>query len=215
MDSSNNLSPLIEEIEKERDWRISEFRRIKSIQFAYKDQNKYFVTYSSMCIPMIYAHWEGFCVSVFRIVANYINNQNLTYNEINNSLFTYSHDKTYNYLKGKQGFQQRCKFSTDFLSTISTKKIKIIQKFDCKSNLKFKVLLNMFEVLGSQNSNLDKYSRDIDKLVEVRNAIAHGENSIVVDFQMVHGFIETVVKLYDEIILILIEYLRTKKYLKI
>ena len=210
----NELENIIEELEKERDWRVGEFRRIKNIYLHIKEDERYNTTYSTMCIPIIYAHWEGFCVTSFRIVINYINNQQLSYEKIINSLFTYSHSTTYDYLKGKQGFQQRCKFSTRFLSSISTAPIEIGQKIDTKSNLKFKILVELLSIFSVPSTNFSKYERDLNKLVEVRNHIAHGENSIVVDESMIQDFTDTTISLIDEIILMFSDYLTNKKYLK-
>ena len=157
MDAQSIADNIIAEIEKDRDWRVNEFFKMKSIHYDIKNNQKYNLTYLSMCIPIIYAHWEGFCTNSFRIITNHINDQKLTYNRIINSLFTYSQKATYDYLKGKQGFQQRCKFSKQFVESLNRNHIKIDSNFNAKSNLKFKILLEYFEIFDEDISHLKKF----------------------------------------------------------
>lgn len=214
MEIQDEISTLLNEVEQERDWRVNEFRQIKTIYLQLKENDQFIQTYASMCIPMLYAHWEGFCVSIFRIVVNFINSKQLAFDKIHNSLFTYSHDKTYNYLKGKQSFPQRCRFSSNFLQSLESNPIVLGRKYDCKSNLKYKILENLLEVFSIEDNRLKVYSVDLNRLVEVRNAIAHGENSIVVNDEMIQKYIDLIVNLYDGLILIFKEYIESEKYLK-
>lgn len=214
MEIQDEISTLLSEVEQERDWRVNDFRQIKTIYLQLKENNQFIQTYSSMCIPMLYAHWEGFCVSIFRIVVNFINGKRLTFDKIHNSLFTYAHDKTYNYLKGKQSFSQRCRFSYNFLESLEDNPIVLGRKYDTKSNLKYKILENFLEVFNIEAKRLKAYSADLNRLVEIRNAIAHGENSIIVNDEMIQKYIDLIVNLYDGLILIFKEYIETEKYLK-
>jgi MAE_28990/MAE_18760-like HEPN len=213
MEFSNEIQRLISEIEKERDWRVKEFQNIKILNFKIETLEKCQSTFSTMCIPIIYAHWEGFCSSTFRLVIDYINNKTLSYDQLNNCLFTYSNKKTYDYLKGKQSFSQRCKFSKSFIKSINESNIKLDGKLETKSNLKFDVLIEMLKVFDIVEHNLEGHRSHLNRLVEIRNNIVHGENSINVTSPMTFKTIENVVTLIDDLILLLANYLENEKYL--
>lgn len=210
----NSQTNIIAEIEINRDWRVKEFQKIKLIYSDLQGNPRHLQTYSSMCIPMIYAHWEGYCVATFRLVADHINNQRLPYKSLINTLFTYSQKSTYDYLKGKQSFEQRCKFSTKFIQILNGDSITIDKKLDAKSNLNFKIFKEFFQIFDIEIEHLkESYNRELDRLVRVRNSIVHGENSIVVDDEMIMKYINLVTELFDQVLLIFSDFLLNQKFI--
>ncbi|MDM8514876.1 MAE_28990/MAE_18760 family HEPN-like nuclease [Desulfobacterales bacterium HSG16] len=214
MDFDKKIDNLIDEIESERDWRAKEFQIIKDMYFSIREDKKerFYSTYSMMCIPMIYAHWEGFCATLFRHITNFLNGLNLKPDQVTIKLFTFAQSKTYDYLKGKHSFEQKCKFSTKFMD-LQKKNVKLNKKFDTKSNLKFDPLSDMLDLFDIEHSSLQKYKAKLDRLVEIRNNIAHGENSIIVDDEMLYFYSGFIIELIDEIIVKFDLFLRNKQFL--
>ncbi len=214
MTYDDKVKRIIEEIVRERDWREREFSVMKGIYLRLKENEKSLKTYATMCIPIIYAHWEGFCVTIFRHVCDFVNQQNLNHDQLSISLFTFSKSRTYDYLKGKQSFEQRCKFSKSFIDALNANTIVIPNRFNTKSNLKYDMLGEMLEIFELDANEVVKYKRDLNKLVEIRNHIAHGENSIIVSERILLDNMTLVLSLIDELIVIFENFLNNKSYLK-
>ena len=132
---------LVHELEAERDWRVAELSKIKLLfrEIKEMDNDEYSSIYLKMTIPMIYAHWEGYCISSFRIVIEYINRREINAHEIAYNILTYANNKTYDKLKGKSSFEQRVEFSKKFVEILNGK-VKLAERVDTKSNLNYKVL---------------------------------------------------------------------------
>jgi hypothetical protein len=213
MNFLEKINKIISELEYERDWREKEFKKIKRIYLTLNNQINTLQTYKYMCMPIIYAHWEGFCVISFKIIVAYINDLEIEYHKLKNNIFTFSHSKTYDYLKGKQSFDQRCKFSNDFIKTLINKKITIPNFFNTKSNFNYSVLTEMCNLLALEN-NFSLYERDLNRLVAIRNNIAHGENGIEINEEELFNFIKVIMEVFDLLIITYRDYLLNEKYLK-
>ncbi|BCG58279.1 MAE_28990/MAE_18760 family HEPN-like nuclease [Paenibacillus sp. URB8-2] len=204
---------LTKELEHERDWRVKEFALIKKQYLRYK-REEFKKIFAKMIIPLLYAHWEGYCVSSFKLVLKFINEQKLSYIQITNNLFTYAHHNTYNYLKGKHSFEQRCKFSKNFMQLINQHEISVQTKIDTKANLKFEVLQEVCSFIGMSFEKFIEHKDDLDKLVSIRNAIAHGENGFSFDIDEITKNIVLVTNLMDLLLIESLSYIQEKKYLK-
>jgi len=100
---------LVEEIEQSNHWRDGEFAKFK-VNPANLDEK----LWCRMCVPMIYAHWEGFVVSSIKELLKYINNCQLTPNRVPTRLIVHCFDDSYKTLGGKQSFSQRVEFTNKF-----------------------------------------------------------------------------------------------------
>ena len=76
-----------------------------------------------MCIPYVYAHWEGFIVESFKLLIDYLNNLTLKNTETANQLLTFSHLKTLRPLSGKQSFDSCEAFVENFSLSLKTEKL--------------------------------------------------------------------------------------------
>lgn len=208
---------LINEIVADRDWRMQELEFLKKLdkrtlynQVSEKERNIYY----RMCIPIIYAHWEGFISSSFKSLIDCINAQNLSRDEIINELFAFSQKTNFQCLAGKQNFRQRCEFSEKFIISFS-KPFKIDTKLlSTKSNLKFEVLEEILSWFNMQPIGYQPYKQQINQLVNIRNAIAHGENSIKITYNDLEKYIKVVNDLFDITITSLQKYLLNEEYRK-
>lgn len=205
---------LVHELEAERDWRVAELSKIKLLfrEIKEMDNDEYSSIYLKMTIPMIYAHWEGYCISSFRIVIEYINRREINAHEIAYNILTYANNKTYDKLKGKSSFEQRVEFSKKFVEILNGK-VKLAERVDTKSNLNYKVLQEILKIFEMKEEDIQQYKSDLNILVNIRNSIAHGENSVMVDFGKMVNNIQMITNLIDAMLLKQVHYIKTEAYL--
>lgn len=205
----------VKELEAERDWRVAEFGIMKRILRIIQDtgKEKYVDTYIKTTIPTIYAHWEGYCVASFKLVAEYINRKGIDTRLCTYKLLTYANNDVYDKLKGKSSFEHRVEFSRKF-EEILDGKLKVPVKLNTASNLNYKVLKEILNVFEIDMVEFEKYESNLNTLVNIRNAIAHGENSIVLDSKKMEEKMECVTKMIDLLLVKQVEYMENEKYLK-
>ena len=198
---------VVEEIYESNKWRDGEFAKFK-INSSNVDE----ALWCRMCIPMIYAHWEGFVVSSLKVVLEYLSRLELSPKDVKTNIVVIGLGNSYKSLSGKQSFKQRIEF-TDRFSGIYQEQLKFTQKIDTKSNLKSNVLSEICEMFSIDFSDFQSQVGDIDRLVHVRNSIAHGENSIVPRMENVEKYIEAVTKSMDVLIEEIRKFVEDEKYL--
>jgi len=116
-------------------------------------------------------------------------------------------------LAGKQSFEQRCEFSSRFIANLA-QELKFDKKnISSKSNLNREVFLELCQIFGFENTNFDNYLTDLQQLVNIRNSIAHGENSSLLNLDNLEKYSELVKNLIFLLTEEIKNYLEEKKYL--
>lgn len=182
---------VIGEIGTDNEWRDKDFAIFK---INSKGVDK--ILWYRMCIPMVYAHWEGFVVSSLKILITYLNSLQLLPCHINTNLIVVCLADSYKSLSGKQSFEQKITFTNKFQDSLSNE-IKFQTEINTKSNLNSKVLEEICFMYGFDFEKFKNITRDINALVNVRNRIVHGENSIVLSEENLFNYISTVQKAMD------------------
>lgn len=182
---------VIEEILIDNEWRDKDFAKFK---ITANDVDK--TLWYRMCIPIVYAHWEGFVVNSLKTLITYLNKLELLPGNINTNLIVVCLADSYKSLSGKQTFEQRIEFTNKFQSRLATK-VKFQKKINTKSNLKSTVLQEICFMYGFSFEKFSGVTSDIDRLVNVRNSIAHGENSIVPTEENLLMYIDAVKEAMD------------------
>ena len=100
-----------------------------------------------MCVPMIYAHWEGFVVNSLKLLIDYLNDLKLSPNDVPTKLVVLGLSEKYGYLSGKQSIQQKIDF-TDKFKELFQNVLKFKKGVDTKSNLNGKVLEELCVIFG-------------------------------------------------------------------
>ena len=209
------MKGLIDDIVASAEWRGRELEMLKRIGLISivdtprETKNQFY----RMCIPYIYAHWEGFVVETFKQLTKYINDLKLEKTNVCIALYTFSLQDVLRPLSGKQGFEQSCKFTQTFVEQFSTPLYIDPKLVSAKSNLNYSQTNEIFLKFGMKNP-LEIYSQDINQLVNQRNKIAHGESGITVDFENIAEKIRVLQEIFDKIILCIDEYLISEGYLK-
>lgn len=171
----NDIGKLIKTIETENEWRISEIINIKKIYLKLIDreeQNKYILKSS---IPIIYAHWEGYVVSSLKIVFQALNEFKISYKKMHNRLLTCAYEQHLKDLDRSTQFQKYEKHLCLITSTFD-QHVQFSTSINTNSNLNFKVLQNICYRLRLDLKKFEQYKLELNQLVNIRNAIAHGEN---------------------------------------
>ena len=209
------MHQLTEEIIASKEWRVRELEALKKIGVialnGYTEREKQ--QYYRMCIPYIYAHWEGFVVESFKLLITYLNNEQLDKKSVINELYTFSLQKVLKPLAGKQSFEQSYQFVEKFVKDFDRELYIDPSLLTANSNLNYKQMTIILSKFGMNNC-LEKYKADINQLVNQRNSIAHGENGIIIEKSHVSNKITMLQEILDLIILEFENYLSKKVYLK-
>lgn len=198
---------VVEEISINNDWRDGEFAKYKANSLNVEEQ-----LWCRMCIPMIYAHWEGFVVDALKIMLKHLNQLDLQSTQLPTSLVVVSLGDAYRTLSGKQSFEQRIQFTHSFNELLG-KPVKFKTKVDTKSNLKSNVFKDLCFAFGFDSSKFTGQLNDIDRLVSIRNSIAHGENSMQPDMQNIEKYITSVKDAMDLLLYEIDDYLSEQRYI--
>lgn len=203
------MHKVLEEIIYENEWRNNEFAKFKINSTGVDD-----ALWCRMCVPMIYAHWEGFVVSSMKLLINHLNGLGLSPSEISTSLAAHGLTESYKSLSGKQNLQQRIEFTRKF-KVIFGEPIKLKNKVETKANLRGEVFQDICLVFGFNFELFKDCLIDIGTLVNVRNAIAHGENSVVPNMDNVNRYIAAVNSAIDTLTNEIGIYLDQHSYLEL
>lgn len=205
------IAKIIEEIKQENEWREKDFSKIKYIYYQLSDENQ--VLFLRMSIPYIYAHWEGFVIDSLKKILDHFNQLKLQHHQVKINIFVLSLQEKFDYLKGKQSFEQKCQFSENFLRFLN-EQLKFDKHINTQANLNFDVLKDLCQLFGLNVDKFAQYRAKINKLVNIRNHIAHGENSYILSLENIEEYINLVNELILRLAEELEEYLQQEKYLK-
>jgi len=196
------------EIQEDNNWRDGELAKFK-INPHNVDQE----LWNRMCIPMIYAHWEGYVVNSLRALVGHLNKLQLSPNDVDTKLIVIGLGKAYNSLSGKQSFEQKVEFTNKFIDLFDNA-MKFRKDIDTKSNLNSKVLKDLCKIFGFNFEVFSNVVTDIDRIVTFRNKIAHGENSILPDTDSIETYILSITKATDIFLEEISKFLLNESYLK-
>lgn len=198
---------VVEEIMEENRWRDGEFAKFKTNSLNVGEP-----LWCRMCIPMIYAHWEGFVVSSLKVLIEHLNRLELSPRQVQTKLVVVGLERAFKTLSGNQSFEKRVEF-TDKFNGLFQEAMKFEKKINTKSNLKSDVLSELCQMFSFNFENFKDISADIDRLVNIRNSIAHGENSILPDMGNITKYIEAVNAAMDVLLKEINSYLENESYL--
>ncbi|WP_174333849.1 MAE_28990/MAE_18760 family HEPN-like nuclease [Serratia fonticola] len=197
----------MEEISATNSWRDGEFAKFKVNPHQVEESLWY-----RMCVPMIYANWEGFVVSALKMLLSHLNSLQLTPPQIPTKLVVVGLGDTYRSLSGKQSFEQRCTFTERFSGFLNAT-VKFQTKIATKSNLNSDVLSELCNMYSFDYSKFSDYESLLNRLVQVRNCIAHGENSIVPTKENIDNFVSVVQTMIDLLLVEIDVFMTSENYL--
>lgn len=228
---SVNVQDILEfrsDMEDSLSWRVNEFMSLKNLL---RDDNN--VPVVKTLIVMLYAHFEGFFKDCLECHIKFINSTNLTLDNFADTIITASLSREYASFEDSNRkckeltsvppaeeylhrYHRRRELTKKFTSNYLDKKIRIDEKIiNTKSNLDYCVLQENLYILGfDYNYFVDKQDT-INKLVKLRNAVAHGSQKDPINFTTFVKMEEDILGIMEEIILYFFDFCYEKKYLKI
>jgi hypothetical protein len=169
-----DFQKLIDELYLNKEWRIEEIKKIGIVIENFIELESKSLFFRSL-IPMIYAHWEGFVVSSIKKYFECLNSYNFSIKDMDiGYIVTALEEKLENIIKS-QNFDKRKKHLRVLLSCLNDRIRFSNKKIDTKSNLNFDILMIICEKLKFNKNKFKDYKSDLNELVNIRNAIAHGD----------------------------------------
>lgn len=162
-------------LDAELGWRVKEISALKTAvkSAAYISEQ----TLVRASIALLYAHWEGFIKSAATAYVTYVNNQGLSYSELQTCFIVLGFKKTLH--DAQQSKQSQLNVTlVDFLRDgLSTKtKLKMDTAINTESNLSASVFENILLAVGFATAPYETKTNLINEsLLKRRNTIAHGE----------------------------------------
>lgn len=196
-------------------WRKKELTTIKKMplkSYLNKKEREIVIKYA---IPNIYSIWEGFVKFVFRTYINEINTLSLKYEDLNNSVLTHALETKFpQFITGfNRGFSKRCELFDSLFNGLSVP-ITIDTKLPTKSNINLEVLNDLLSRFNLEKFSKKNYEKDLNNILRIRNAISHGENSVIVEMDDIVDSIEKITCLMDELMLRILDGYRDGSYRK-
>lgn len=154
--------------------------------------------------PIIYAEWEGFFVSAFRLYLREISKENLMVHELSDHYLLHESECRFKQLKEYPSeLKRRHKFIKNLLTFYrDDSPLTLVPNINTESNLGFNVMNNIlgYFCLNTVNDHIDNnaYSLkdDMDKfLLNTRNGIAHGDARITASTEEITKAISLVTRL--------------------
>lgn len=201
-----------EELVYEIDWRIKDISILKSLPYLKKFSEEQYNTYIRHSFPALYSLWEGYVCSAFEIYIRKINSKSLNFLELNENLQTHFIDTELQLGNPRLNYDTKFRFVNKY-SELTSNTIKLSTKLPTKSNINYKVLSKIFGRFNLKMIPEKPFKKDLDKLLLIRNKIAHGEYSITIEKEEVSILSQSVIDMMIEVYLAIMEGDKLKTYL--
>lgn len=169
-----------DQITADRNWRIKEISDLKNAVNR-GDANARRVLLRAL-VTICYAHWEGYVKLAARLFLEHIALRKFRYDQLDRQFFrNYFLPRLGALTTSKSSISDRCSLIDDILND-STRRFGRVNDdlINTKSNLNFEVFTDICLVCGlSIDSFVDKATFIDIMLLKRRNAIAHGEETMV------------------------------------
>jgi hypothetical protein len=225
-----NLADLLAQLESEKCWRQDEIRFFQNrgaslLRAEEQDQ------YRRAVVLVLYAHFEGFCKFALELYRNAINSEQIECRSANYAIVAASMANVFRDLRSPDSkckefknalpddaklhrFARDREFverTTAFGSTVVDIPDDVV---DTESNLKPVVLRKNLYRLGLTHDQFSPYEGKINKLIQIRNSIAHGESASGVSSHAYEDLRRVVFEIMDEVSRHVIVSLREKRFLR-
>ena len=203
---------LEQELLYEIEWRTNELSIIRTIPFLCNCTEKQIRVIEKYSVVAIYSLWEGFVVNSFTLYIRELNNLNLTCDKLKLNILTQDIDTKVNLKNERKDLEKRRRF-VEGLFEYTKLPINIIPKIPTESNINYDVINSILDSFYMKPLPQERFERRLDKLLTVRNKIAHGEYSIPVDSKMIQEFDFTVQEAMHEVTNSIVDGIVNKTYL--
>jgi hypothetical protein len=168
------------QITEDRSWRLREISDLKSAAVR-SDPNLRRVLLRSL-VTICYAHWEGYVRFAARKYLEYVALRRLQYDELDRQfLRNYFLPRLAAFAVAKASISERCALVDDILESSARRFSRANDDLvNTKSNLNFDVFTDICRVCSVPAAAVEDKSEFVDLfLLKRRNAVAHGEETLV------------------------------------
>lgn len=204
------MQQLIEEIQADIYWRITQLATIRTIPLKYSMTDAHKETIYWYSVPSIYAIWEGYIDNTFRLYIDYLNRRSLTSYNLDLNVLTHVIDIQCE-LNNKITKFEKKKEIVGQLFQIMNRPLEIQHALPKGSNIDFKVANNILARFNLPPLD-NRFNSPLNRLRYFRNHIAHGENALIVEKKDIYSFTWLVEDLMYDILLKIDESIKNKEY---
>ena len=215
------------DMEESLSWRIKEVVDLKNVL---RDDNK--VPVVKTLVVMLYAHFEGFFKDCMECYIHYVNSSEIKLKMFTDAIIAASLNKEYAAFEDRNRkcrelisqppvedylhkFHRRKELTQKFMSNYLEKKIRINEKIiNTKSNLNYEVLQENLYILGLDYNYFQSRQNNINKLVRVRNGVAHGSQKEPIELDEYEILQDDIVETMEMLIVYLYEFCEDERYLR-
>jgi RiboL-PSP-HEPN len=220
------------ELEEDERLRISELILLENICESLNDEAIQNRMRKSMLV-MLYAQLEGFTKFALEVYKRHVSEANLKCGDVQSELAVSAFSDVFSALKGSDRVTKKFlpkelhetkedlrtfaiqKTLVDRASSFLDSDLMIPEKYiDLESNLKPIVLKKNLFRLGLEHNQFSEHDAVLQKLVGLRNNIAHGDIVAGVDSKDYDDMRGSVLKIVQDIRLKIIDAIQTRRYLK-
>jgi len=159
-------------------WRRTELHALKSaLESAFRNSTDGPMTraLARSSVALLYAHWEGFAKDACQAYVDFVAMRRLRFNELNDGFLATSLSALSKRIES--GDESAISLLLDVVRRPDMARARIPKSsiVDTKSNLRYKVLTEIFSCIGFSTSKFETKDKLIDRsLCDTRNSIAHG-----------------------------------------
>jgi len=204
---------LEQELNYEIEWRTNELTTLKLIPMKSNlndDEKRVLEKYSTVAI---YSLWEGFVTQSFTIYIRTLNSQNLNSNNLHLNVITHDLDMKCNLRNERIHFDAKSNL-VNFICQYQNLPVDISKKIPTESNVNFEVINKILFRFNLDLLPEKDFKKRLNKLLKIRNNIAHGECSIPVNRFVVAELISTVCDSMNELTNSIVDGYKNQKFLK-
>lgn len=224
-----NVADIRAEFEDELRWRTEELRFFKNQLTNFRSEDER-TRFRRALIVMLYSHFEGFWKAAFSIYLNALNAESIQCKDAAHCLVAATHfdllsslasQKKATFLNwtppddpGLHMLHRQVEFFAR-LDDVGATTLDIPENVvDPESNLKPDVIRKNLFRLGIPHDLFQSHEGTVHKLLNKRNNVAHGATRLGVNEDEFNELERAVLDIMEDIVKLLFDWLRTRKYLK-
>jgi hypothetical protein len=176
--SIRTIEDLADSLDSDLGWRKKELTFVVNSIKSESENERNMDIQLRIGVAILYAHWEGFIKNAGTYYIQYIKQLGLRYEELSENFIALSLRSTFCACSETNKTSIHTELVNILINGLSTiANIPYYDVIDTKSNLRWKVFKEILDTMGLEDSNYITKDKLINKLVDKRNEIAHGQRA--------------------------------------
>lgn len=210
------MSDFTDEILADIEWRASQLSTARILPFRYSISVAHRDFLIGYTVPIIYAVWEGFVRNSFEIYVRELNSLGLERNQFCINIISHTLEMNFPQFKSPpKNYTKLAKFFKTLNDYFEERDFRISSNIPTDSNVNLEVINNILLRFNLEPLPDDPHRAGLNKLLQFRNSIAHGDRNILVTASNISEFALTVINLMHEVFLRINEGYIAQSYLNV